>query len=460
MDPRLCKNNYFNATCTVKNCVKYHLRRSLNEETIIIDTHTNFFEHMASKNSKRVLATFPPGIKVHAFNITDCPTQWAAPPMTKHENDVVPKSMEVHHIVGLAPEYHQLLVESPDMLIDIQLSTQALITESIYTSISVELGQYNQETLETPGTILLSNVLNQYNKRTIPPATPLFIKAQEHSKSLHVLLDQPGLKNTPVIWCDHNQTKDNFLTSFANCVSNNHYFQINSSLSKHAYNEILPIIKNGMFHKLIPSSCGSDDWTGYEYHPHRIINTLCNIHQAVLESGSTQELFTTNERLIDNMLTIFPKMLKEKPSDGNPRLILNRATANLVKWFKYFNTKPLLVAKVTQHKKSKKHVKQQLPGLMDNLQKSPQPQRNPKRARHSDEVITSTPAKRSKPLKAITINWSNSAHASIMEQITNETDFSSWIIQQAEKYLTEKRQIEEFAAAEEPTIILEPTATE
>ena len=97
---------------------------------------------------------------------------------------------------------------------------------------------------------------------------------------------------------------------------------------------------------------------------------------------------------------------------------------------------------------------------MDNLQKSPQPQRNPKRARHSDEVITSTPAKRSKPLKAITINWSNSAHASIMEQITNETDFSSWIIQQAEKYLTEKRQIEEFAAAEEPTIILEPTATE
>lgn len=182
MDPRICKSNYYNGTCRTKSCTKYHLRRSNQEDTIIIDTYTNYHQHMIGRNSNKVLATFPPGIKLHVLNVTNCPHTWSSPPKRQATG------IEIQNIVGFDCQHYKLLADKPEIIDDIILTFQSLINNKLYTAISVELGRYAPETPETPGSILLSNVLTQYSKKTIPQATPLFIKAHDHSTSLHKLM--------------------------------------------------------------------------------------------------------------------------------------------------------------------------------------------------------------------------------------------------------------------------------
>jgi hypothetical protein len=107
MDSRLCKNNYQNGQCVVKNCNKFHLRRA-GVDTILIDTFAKLSQHVEIKKSKLIPATFPKGIKFHVLNVTGDPMEWVHPigsGLTKQHH------MGVHNILSYDNSSDHLLQE-------------------------------------------------------------------------------------------------------------------------------------------------------------------------------------------------------------------------------------------------------------------------------------------------------------------------------------------------------------
>ena len=321
MDFRICKNNFFQGECIFKTCHKFHLRRE-NEETILIDTYANFQEHREIKKTQNIQASFPPGIKLHVFNVTDDPWQWITP--------ITQPNIEIHNVVGFKNYLDKHLKSKPEFLTETKEVIAALldIKDTIYSALSINIDKATGTELP-PGATLLSNVLSMYNQQKIHASIPLFINAEEHSASLHMLLNQDGLKNTPIIWRNHNTTINNYTTSFPNSATNNHYFQINAVATGDSTKEIKKLINNNMLTKILPTS----QMDQLSYHPHLLLHTICNIHQAIIDSGIKQELFTTNEQLIQNVLSTFSRLFSHPPSNGNPRLIGNKAITNLHKWY-------------------------------------------------------------------------------------------------------------------------------
>lgn len=243
-----------------------------------------------------------------------------------------------------------------------------------------------------------------------------------------------------------------------------------------------------MFNKIIITSNHQDNkWHGYLYKPHNILTTICNIHQALLESGIQQELFTTNERLIDNILNIFPKMLSTIQPESNHRIVANRATANMFKWLAFMpmDKSPVKALPYSQQILQTHQATNQQPPTTS----TPQPQLL-KRKLDNDENISSVQTKRSKKqrenrkrggkkpkkiqstqepklleptlcnanesTKSLTISLDNSKSSAMLAEMSNDPDLSNWIIVQAEQFLKDKQELENFAASpSDPVFVLE-----
>ena len=325
MDSRLCMNNYFNGTCSTINCQKFHLRRSATAETVIIDIHTNLYQHRATQRQ-----FFPKGITVQVVNATDLPLKWAIPPEYHVDRDFYTQ----HNAIGFSWRHQELFEEVPDIIDDVITSMNAFINTHVYSAFTINISRYPDEAYMTPDVFFLQTILAQYRRYKIPSRTPIFIKAQEHSTGLHVLMDQHELMKTPIIWRDHNSSRNNLLTTMPSLVLKNHYFQVNSNSSAFALSEISTLIARGLVTQILPTSHHGEDITSdHNYQPHRMLQTLCNIHQAILASGLQQELFTTNEQLLENVYRIFPKKDTPKSYTGRPATILATNAAPMAKWF-------------------------------------------------------------------------------------------------------------------------------
>jgi hypothetical protein len=201
-----------------------------------------------------------------------------------------------------------------------------------------------------------------------------------------------------------------------------------------------------MLCKLIPTSrTGSRT-----FQPHELLTTLCNIHQAILDSGTRQELYTTNERLIDNTLCIFPHLLSNATTNGNPKIMRDRATANMAKWFNYLEPKP----KITSFEFTYTQKPTSIPpsALMDlnDLQptyKTSHHQRDLKRRRTSPKPQSPVPTNRNTKKILPTINpdgtcsykWNIDQQGDIMSRIINDEDFKAFMQIKIAEYLQSKR---------------------
>jgi hypothetical protein len=439
MDPRICKNNYYNVNCTTKHCSKFHLRRNIKEETVLIDTYTNFFQHNEIKKTKTVPASFPPGIKLHVLNITDRPAQWSSP--------IQQTNMTMHNVLGFHNLNDTCIQWDSDLLTDVKQTFSALLDtrDRLYSALSINIDAHDISSSNVPaGATLLNSTIDQYKAKSINPSVPLYIQAAEPDIHLYALLNHEALKYTPIIWRNHNSMNNNYNKSFPN--SSNHYFQINPSSKTASITEITRLIKNNMLCKLIPTSrTGSRT-----FQPHELLTTLCNIHQAILDSGTRQELYTTNERLIDNTLCIFPHLLSNATTNGNPKIMRDRATANMAKWFNYLEPKP----KITSFEFTYTQKPTSIPpsALMDlnDLQptyKTSHHQRDLKRRRTSPKPQSPVPTNRNTKKILPTINpdgtcsykWNIDQQGDIMSRIINDEDFKAFMQIKIAEYLQSKR---------------------
>ena len=443
MDNRLCKNNYFNGKCVVKNCTKFHLRRA-DEETILFDTYANLAQHQDVKNAKIIPATFPKGIKLHVLNITDRPLEWTRPIKQDH--------MEIHNILGFNNQLDPFLQSNAEFTEDTKQAIAALldIKDFLYRAFSVNIDKLDESFSTIPaGATLLSSILSMYSKKQINPSLPLFIQAAEHDSSLHKLLNQEGIKNTPIIWRNHNSMKQNYTSTFPDSATNNHYFQISPSAKPYSKEQIQSLIKNNMTCKILATSRA-----GFRtYQPHDLLHSICNIHQAILDSGIKQELYTTNERLVDNVISIFPQLLSPSQRNGNSRIIGNRATATMFKWNTSLEISP---------PKPKSPTAKPIPALMEIAAKpSPKPQRELKRTRKEDSLDQAT----SRPAKIIKTTY-HQDHQSLSlslpipddqrekcKKLFDTQDFGNWILQQITAYIHNQQEVKENIDPAQPQLL-------
>ena len=434
MDSRLCKNNYQNGQCVVKNCNKFHLRRA-GVDTILIDTFAKLSQHVEIKKSKTIPATFPKGIKFHVLNVTGNPMEWVHPigsGLTKQHH------MGVHNILSYDNSSDHLLQEFPDLVEDTKQALAACldIKDLLYQAFSIDLAKLNQNDDSIPaGATLLSIILNLYSKKAINPSVPLFIYAAEPDQSLHQLLNADSVKNTPIIWRNHNSIRNNYTSSFPDSKANNHFFQINPSSKAHSLHEIKSLIKNDMLSKILATSRAGQR----TFQPHDLLHTICNIHQAILDCGIKQELYVTNERLVDNVLRIFPRLLSPSERTGNSGVMSIRATATMTKWKASFEKSP-----------STSPIPKTIPSLMD-TPVQPSLKRSRKAMEELDQPTEDRPAK----ITRIAIKQDQQVSLNLIipqekisqcPQITANPEFNDWLNRQISSYINNYQENKENIA--------------